>query len=333
MADYSGTDFDTLIRYVFCGRPGALDTTADEWRKVMESLAEVRTTLDDRLKALRPHWRGGDADAHGQAMTDLSGFAAELSEDAADVRRGAQRAAAALRTAQEAATPLREQVEAETDPVKREKLKKRLQPQLAAIMQALADAYRDVMDTWWHDPAAAPDNLPDDGAAEDPDFDATLPVAEAPRDSRPVSPYSDGPPSWDGYTGDAGAPQYTGGTGVTAPGGGLASAGSSTATASAPAATAGLAGATAGVGGQPHTPPPVAGLAGAGASGGWGPAGAGAAARSGGDRSGRGGLFPATGGGAAHDEEEGDETWLTEDQVTWTATDAAPTVIGSTEWR
>lgn len=323
MTNYSGMSYEQLVAYIRSGDPTALHQAAKDWKQAAQSADEVTGTLAPKAQLVKPSYRGTDGVAYGQNLDTLGGFAKQLNVDTQDAYEGMLNAANALQQAQQQAEPIIAKVEAATGKEK-EKLKKAAAKQLAAIMENLAAAYQDTVDKKWHDPAPGPTSAPDTRTENQP-WNATDPGDENTTDVPPSTPYHPAPGTDDySYQPHYASDDFTGG--------GLAGTGP----AGAPTAPAGPIGAaprsaatTAGA--ISTTPPPLmGGLAGAGA-GGTGPTpNPKPAAKQPANRSGTvgPGLMGMGHGRSDEDDEPGEHTWLTEDEIPWTKDASAPIVIG-----
>lgn len=333
MGNYSGMSYEQLVAYIMSGDPAALSQAARDWKQATRSADEVHGILRPKAQVVKPSYRGADGSAYGERLDTLGGFAKQLNVDAQDAYEGMLNVATALQQAQRQAEPIIAMVEAATGKEK-EKLKKLAAKQLAAIMEQLAAAYQDTVDKKWHDPAPGPEGTGDQAEDRSRLGWDPAPVGQDPTGVQPL-PYSTDP----GHGGGVYQP-YDPEDGLHG-GGGLAGGAASAPTlptgpaAGAPVAAATTAGA---IGATPSVPPVMGGLAAAGGGAAAPSPAPRAAGRTPGATAGKSGpigagLMPPYGPHGEDEDERGEHTWLTEDEIPWTRDNSAPVVIGKQEYR
>ncbi|HEY1175883.1 MAG TPA: hypothetical protein VGF17_06970 [Phytomonospora sp.] len=320
MGSYDGMSYEELVAAFKSIDIAPVRASAGSWNQANGKTADLGTLLSKRLSALMHDWKGSAAGAFSEYMDDIHKFCAKLAADEAEMSSGMAEMAADGASYKAKAEALL------NPPPKNAKEKEKVRKELAKLLGELGGKYRGSDKKYFRTPTKAPASLPkDDDFVQDEPLDVvdtyegtpdpfqdtgpppgTTPLPSNPTEPVPYVPVLDG----------------SGDDGIGVGGTGLASA--------APAAL----GATGGLGGlgglgttgAAYTP----GMAATGLSSAIGPgmamSPANAPARTG------SGLFG--GSGAGHrgrpmdeEEDDGNRTWLTEDEMVWGNAEGTPAPV------
>lgn len=312
MGSYDGMSYEELVAAFASIDPAPVRASSGSWNQANGKTADVGTLLTKRLSALMHDWKGAAAGAFSEYMDEIGEFCAKLAADEAEMSAGMAELAAD-------GASYKAKAEALTNPPpKNAKEKEKVRKELAKLLGELGGRYRGSDKKYFRTPTKAPASLPTDD-----DFvqDAPLNVVDTyegtpdPLQDAGPPPVSQQPPPT--QTEPVPYVPVLEGGGDT----GLASA----AVGTAPAALGVSAG---GGAGSPGFAPGA--MTGTGLSSAIGPGMAmspgGTAMRTG------SGLFG--GSGPAHrahpheeDEDEGNRTWLTEDEMVWGNAEGTPAPV------
>ncbi|GLZ81791.1 hypothetical protein Afil01_65980 [Actinorhabdospora filicis] len=311
MGGYDGWSIEQLTGAIFSADPDEIDDSAGSWHSAQKRTEELGRLLAKKLEALMHDWKGLAAGEFDAYMKAIHTFCGSLSEDQGEMGDGMWKCATAAKQARDDAT------QALKLPQKTKEQKEIVRKKLVKILTGLATGYKGAASSSFKAPTKAPANLP---TVEDPELEpqdvvttlepepGKLDPGAPPYDPTPYDPVPSEPVPY------VPQPGYDNGDTET----GLAS-----------ATPLGLGAATGGPGGgfgpgfSPGGPGTATGLAAAG-----GPAfgtfgGAPAPARG-----------PAMGSGAAgrghqheDEEEQGNRTWLTEDEMVWGGAEGTPAAV------
>ncbi|GIG65100.1 WXG100 family type VII secretion target [Phytomonospora endophytica] len=310
MGSYDGMSYEELVAAFKSIDIAPVRASAGSWNQANGKTADLGSLLAKRLSALMHDWKGAAAGAFSEYMDDIHKFCAKLAADEAEMSAGMAELAADGASYKAKAEALL------NPPPKNAKEKEKVRKELAKLLGELGGKYRGSEKSYFRTPTKAPASLPkDDDFVQDEPLDVvdtyegtpdpfqetgpppgTTPLPPSPTEPVPYVPVLEG-----------------GGSGET----GLASA--------APAALATPGGL--GAGGAPGYSP---GMSATGLSSAIGP-GMAISPSTTPTRTGSG-LFG--GSGAAHrgrpvedEEDEGNRTWLTEDEMVWGNAEGTPAPV------
>jgi len=310
MGSYDGMSYEELVAAFQSIDTAPVRASSGSWNQANGKTADVGTLLAKRLSALMHDWKGAAAGAFNEYMDEIHKFCAKLAADEAEMSAGMAELAAD-------GASYKAKAEALTNPPpKNAKEKEKVRKELAKLLGELGGKYRGSDKKYFRTPTKAPASLPkDDDFAQDAPLDVADTYEGTPdpfQDPGPpptTNPLPSGPAEPVPYV-----PVLEGGGDT-----GLASA----ATAPAALGSPGAAGS-----GSPGFAPGA--MTGTGLSSAIGPG----MAISPGSTAMRTGSGLFGGSGAAHrghpheeEEEEGNRTWLTEDEMVWGNAEGTPAPV------